>query len=192
MVWVRRDPQAPAVSAWPALGYSALLAAVAAGIGTALSLEPDRLILLPVSFLVYGLVAVARHQIERARLRRAADAWIARGYDGRAASYAWRIAELTSARRRRVLARSVRRVVSELSDGRLAPVSPLNRAALRPYRHLICRLSRRLDDLDRPVSAAGILAVDWLLTSPASVLYHRGRDVSSELTETIARLEPRR
>lgn len=132
----------------------------------------------------------ARNYLRSKRLRRDADAWIARGYEGRAAWYGWRIAELTAARERRSLARSLRRVSSELADPRPVPISPLNRTELRPHRQLIDQLSRRLADVDHPVTAAGILAVDQLLTNPTSALYRRGRDVAGTLKETIDQLEP--
>jgi hypothetical protein len=163
---------------------------LAAVVGTTVLLPSETLRLLAVSVLLYGLVGLAWHHLERARVRRAADAWIARGYEGRAAWYAWRIAELTDSRERRLLARSLRGVLSELSDSRLEQLSPLNRTALRPHQHLIDQLSRRLEDLDRPVTAAGILAVTQLLTNPSSALYRRSRNVSASLRETIDRLEP--
>ena len=149
------------------------------------------LLVLLASLSIYGVIALALYYVRRARVRRAADEWIARGYEGRAAWYGWRIAELTAARERLLLACSMEHVISELSDPRLARLSPLNRSELRPHRYLINRLSKRLEDLDRPVSAAGILAVNQLLTSPASVLYRHGRNVSAALSETLDRLEPR-
>ncbi len=153
--------------------------------------RPSELVaVLVISFVLYGIVALARHYARCARLRREADAWIARGYEGPAAWYGWRIAELTAARERHVLARSLRRVSSELSDPRVDRLSALNRKELRPHQRLLDQLSRRLDDFDRPVSAAGILAVNDLLTSPASALYQCGRNVDESLRETIDRLEP--
>jgi hypothetical protein len=145
---------------------------------------------LVVSSVLYGIVVYARSSARCARLRRDADAWIARGYEGPAAWYGWRIAELTAARERRVLARSLRRVSSELSDPRVDRLSPLNRKELRPHQQLVDQLSQRLDDFDRPVTAAGILAVNELLTSPASALYQCGRNIDASLRETIDRLEP--
>ena len=69
--------------------------------------------------------------------------------------------------------------------------------ALRPYRAVLIALADRLDDLARPVSAAGILAVHHLLTEPDSVLYahyhfdERPRDVGAELGAILDRLEVR-
>src|SRR6266700_5227673 len=93
------------------------------------------------SLLLYGAGVLARRYVQCARMRRAADEWVARGYEGRAAWYGWRIAELTGARERRLLACSVQHVSSELSDPRAARLSPLNRRELRPQKHLIDRLS---------------------------------------------------
>jgi hypothetical protein len=182
----------PVASGWWTIALYVALAVATASVGEALSLPPSTSIVLPVTLLAYGLLVLARHQIERAGLRRAADAWIARGYESRTSSYAWRIAELTSPRQRQLLACSLSGVLSDISDRRPAPLSPFNRRALLPNRHLIRRLSNRLDDLDRPISAAGILAVNELLTNPGSALYQHGHDVSTELVETISRLEPRR
>ena len=175
---------------WSAVSLCGFVVAGAAMLGTTVWLPSDTLRVLGISVLLYGIIGFAHQHVQRTRLRRAADAWIARGYEGRATWYAWRIAELTASRERRLLARSLRGVISELSDSRIERLSPLNRKELRPHQQLIGQLSRRLDDFDRPVSAAGILAVNQLLTNPSSALYRRGRDVAASLRETIDRLEP--
>src|ERR687886_200676 len=99
--------------------------------------------------------------------------------------------ELTSPRHRRLLARCVARVLDELADRRLARLSALDRRGLSPHRQLIRALATRLADVEAPVTAGGVLAVDRLLRSPGSALYRRGRDAGSELAEALARLEPR-
>ena len=191
MTWRRGHRRCESsVHSWSVFLLGVFVVVLAAVVGTTVSLPSHTLRVLVVSVLLYGIVILVRHYLRRARERRAADAWIARGYEGRAAWYAWRIAELTASRERRLLARSLRRVLSELSDSRIEPLSPLNRKELRPHQHLIDQLSRRLEDLDRPVSAAGILAVNQLLTNPSSALYRRGRNVPASLRETIDRLEP--
>ena len=59
-------------------------------------------------------------------------------------------------------------------------------------------LADRLDHLERPVSAAGILGVHRLLTESGSVLYarlefdDRPRDIGAELGEILDGLEVRR
>jgi hypothetical protein len=101
-------------------------------------------------------------------------------------------------RERLKLGRSVRGVVDAVSPRRLPGASPLNRVALRPYCAELIALADRLADLERPVSAAGMLAVRHLLTEPDSVLYARPgadempRDIGRELIAVLDRLEVHR
>ena len=140
------------------------------------------LVAAPLSLALLGFLLAARRWEDRHRECAAADAWIARGYDNRAARYGWRIDELTSQRERRLLGRSVRRVVPELAAGRRPGPAPINRFALRPFRSELITLADRLDDLERPVSAAGILGVHRLLTEPGSVLYSRSQFEAQPVT----------
>jgi hypothetical protein len=106
-----------------------------------------------------------------------ADHWIERGYDDPVDSpVAWRVQELTSARERVRLARSMRGVLKDLSAARLPGASPLNRVALRPYAPLLAALADRLASLEHPVRAPGVLAVRRLLTDPDGPLYARPSD----------------
>ena len=93
-----------------------------------------------------------------------------------------------------MLGSSVREIVDAVSPRRLPGASPLNRVALRPYCHGLVTLADRLDDLDRPVSVAGVLAVRRLLTDPDGVLYARPfvGDIGRELAALTARLEAHR
>lgn len=173
-------------------------AAVVLGLGALSGLHGDSLLVAPISLALLGVVLAIRRWDERRQLRAAADAWIERGYENRAASrYAWRVDELTCVRERRLLGCTVRDIVPELSLRRRPTVSPLNRSALRPYRAELIALADRLDDLCRPVSAAGILAVHHLLTEPDSALYahyhfdERPRNVGAELGAILDRLEVR-
>ena len=178
-----------------------VLLAVVSGAVFAVSLlsglRGDELLVAPVSLALLGVVLTVRRWDERRRLCAAADRWIERGYENRAARYTWRIDELTSVRERRMLACTVRDVVPELAARRRPTGSLLNRPALRPHRAELIALADRLDDLARPVSAAGILGVHHLLTEPGSVLYagsfldDRPRDVGAELGVTLDRLEVR-
>lgn len=168
------------------------------GLGALSGLTADMLLVTPISLALLGVFLAVSRWEERRRLRAAADAWIARGYENRKASrYGWRVDELTSVRERRLLGCSVRRIVPELALGRMPGSSPLNRPALRPYRAELIALADRLDDLGRPVSAAGILAVSRLLTEPGSVLYmqpyfdERRRDIGAVLGTIVDRLEVR-
>jgi len=124
---------------------------------------------------------------EKRRARKAADEWIAAGWGSRVA---WRVDELTSRRERRLLARSLRGAVSDLSPGRLAGASPINRIALRPHARLLTALAERVADPERPVAATGVLAVHELLTSPDSAIYtHDDVDVRGELRSVLDALE---
>jgi hypothetical protein len=149
-------------------------AAVVLGLGALVGLRGDSLVVAPVSLALLGLVqAVGRWDAQR-RLRAEADAWIERGYENRTGSrYGWRIGELTSARERRVLGRSLRAIVAQLSERRSLGAVPLDRIGLRPCRSDLVALADRLEALDRPVTPSGILAVHRLLTEPGSVLYAR-------------------
>lgn len=151
-------PWLPAAGATLALGATAGLAG-------------RDLLVAPVSLVLLGLLRSGRSFLDRRRLRSSADAWIERGHDSLAGWYGWRITELTAPRERRLLARSLRAVVADLSFPRLTCAAPLNRVALRPHTGLLLELAERLDALERPVSAAGMLTVQRLLTGPASPLY---------------------
>ena len=151
-------PWVPAACATLALGYAAGLAG-------------HDLLVAPVSLMLAGLLQLGRSLRDRQRLRNSADTWIDRGHDSRAGWYGWRIAELTAPRERRLLARSLRAVVADLASRRSTCTAPLNRVALRPHKGLLLELAERLDALEHPVSAAGILTVQRLLTGPGSALY---------------------
>jgi hypothetical protein len=125
-------------------------------------------------------------RVGRRRLRKEADSWIAAGFAPR---FRWRVEELTSRRERRSLARSVRGVVADLSPRRLPGPVPVNRVALRPHVELLLALAERLADVDRPVTAAGIVEVRRLLTDPDGPLYTREPcDVERELARVLERL----
>ena len=111
--------------------------------------------------------------VERSRRRRTADEWLLWGAVPRPSSelLSWRAGELTSPRLRSTLAHSLRRIERE-TRGRTVPGAvPLNKRGLRSNLHLVRALQERLGDLDRPVSARGVLIVDRLLTEPGSPLY---------------------
>jgi len=189
----RRQPAPPAP--WVPAGACLAASLAVLGLGVAGGLAGDSLLVAPISLALLGLVLATRRWEERRQARAAADAWILRGYENRASRYGWRIDELASQRERTLLGRSVRRIVPELAAGRRPGASPLNRFALRPFRSELVALADRLDDLERPVSAAGILGVHRLLTRPDSVLYSRPlfdaqrRDIGAELGAILDGLE---
>ena len=169
-----RPAQTPNVPPYsPLLSVAPWLPAAGAtlALGATAGLAGRDLLVAPVSLVVLGLLRSGRSFLDRQRLRSSADAWIEQGHDSLAGWYGWRISELTAPRERRLLARSLRGVVADLASPRLTSAAPLNRVALRPHTGLLLELAERLDALERPVSAAGILAVHRLLTRPDSPLY---------------------
>jgi hypothetical protein len=193
LVDLRTEPNGPPRAVLTPLVALAAVSALVLGIAASSGLRGDPLLVAPISLALLGVVLTVRRWDERRRLCAAADAWIVQS--GGDSSYGWRVAELTSGRERRLLAHSVRDIVPEISAGRLPGASPLNRVALRPYRSELIALADRLDDLDRPASAAGILAVRHLLTSPGSALYARpwmdepASDPGRELVAVLDSLE---
>jgi hypothetical protein len=126
-----------------------------------------------------------RTWLERRRARLEADNWIRHGFESR---YGWRVAELTAPRERRLCARSVQSVLGELSGTKLPGAAPLRTSQLRPHIALLEAIGARLLD-DTPVTAAGMLAVNELLTSPGSCLFSDVDDVESELRAVLTKLE---
>ena len=169
-----RPAQTPSVTSYsPLLSVAPWLPSAGAvlALGYVAGLSGSDLLVAPVSLVLLGFWRAGRSFLERHRLRSSADAWIAQGHDDPTGWYGWRIAELTASRERRLLARSLRAVVGDLSSPRLSSAVPLNRVALRPHANELLELAERLDALERPVSACGILHVQRLITSPGSPLY---------------------
>jgi hypothetical protein len=195
-------PFRPRAAQLPAPWVPAVLccgpAAATFGFGFAAGLAGTNLLVAPISVALLGVFLTARRFVVRARLRAAADEWIALRFGGPATRYGWRTEELTSPRERRLLAGSLRRVVRELDAPHRHVGSLLNRRTMRPQRDLLSELADRLADGDRPVSASGIVAVQRLLTRPDSPLYaYSGpdgpvRDTRAELGAVLDRLEVRR
>jgi hypothetical protein len=132
-------------------------------------------------------IAHPRAWLERRRLRHDADYWIGHGFESR---YPWRVVELTSERERKQCARAVRSVIGELDGSKLPGATPLRRAALRPYCELFVALEARLL-AHEPISAAGMLALNDLLTSPGSCLLATVDDVEPCLRGVLEKLEVR-
>ncbi len=132
-------------------------------------------------------IAHPRAWLERRRARSTADYWIGHGFESR---YPWRVAELTSARERKLCARSLRGVLGELAGTKLPGAAPLSARSLRPHVALLETIERRLLD-DAPVTAIGMLAVNELLTSPGSCLFTATDDAGSSLPAVLDKLEAR-
>jgi hypothetical protein len=104
----------------------------------------------------------------------------------------WRAAELTSARNRSMLARSLRGLVREVERPSFMTAVPLNRRGLRPHLPLVRSLIARISDVDRAVAPRGMVLVEELLTNGfESPLYVGGRaeDVSKSIGRCLAALD---
>ena len=161
------------------------LAAVAVTVGVAAPLSLDWTLIAAVSLALAGLLHTGRAAVALSRQRQVADSWLRTlRHCAPTSRYAWRAGELTSERERRILARSLRRVVGEV-EGRLYPGAvPINRFGLRPYVRDLRRLAIALQDTRGAVTPAGILLVHDLFTNPVSPLYNR--EAADQLTPTIS------
>jgi hypothetical protein len=119
---------------------------------------------------VRRLRALADHIILRAEAHRIASALVS-----------WRMLELTSPRHRHGVAAEAARLSRELDAATLPGAVPLNRSAVRPYRHELEAISAALEG-GQPVSARGVLLAEDLLSSPSSPLYDR---------DAVGTLQPR-
>jgi hypothetical protein len=132
----------------------------------------------------------------RARLRGASlDRALRDGVDPAAsAALAQRAALLTSARRRRALARSYRRLL-ELPTGRPRPSSavPPHREELARARLPLARVSALLDETDEPVYSRGVAMAQLLLTEGDGPLYTQARpgELRRRAEEIVNALEGR-
>jgi hypothetical protein len=88
---------------------------------------------------------------------------------------AWRVQELTTGDHRVGLAQEITHLVHDADRGSLPGASPVNRVAVRAARSNLLALASRLADLDRPVTARGVLLVEKLLTDSRSAFYDRAR-----------------
>jgi hypothetical protein len=133
----------------------------------------------------------------RRTLRRTADELLRSGVSVNRESnlLRWRAAEHTSDRNRKMLSGSLNGIVREV--GRLPHLSPvpLDRPRVRPHVALVAALASRVGELERPVSARGMVFVEDLLTDGyASPLYIGGRcgDVRLELARCLEALDDAR
>jgi hypothetical protein len=145
----------------------------------------------------FALLACIRGALradELAAMRRTADGLLRTGVRRNPHSplLAWRAAELTSDRNRKILSRSLGGVIRELEGRTLPGPSPLNAARARPHLGLIRQLRDRLANFNRPVTERGVVYVQDLLTDGfASPLYARERisDLRGALEHCLAELD---
>ncbi len=177
----------------PALPY--LLPLAAAVVASAARLESETVF---AAVAVSALVcALARAVVERTRIelaRERADSWIVSrtGQPPTDAVLLARIGELTGARLRGDLARSLRRVAADaVSSGRALTPSQHNRRALRPHVAEVRLLAERLADTDTPVTPRGVALAYRLVTAGGGPLYNPGRadELPAGLRATLAALD---
>jgi hypothetical protein len=115
--------------------------------------------------------------LRRPRRRREADALLrvsGGGWESHSA-VAWRVAELTSPRERRLLAKTLRSIVRQAEDTRPGfSASVLARRRLRSRIPKLSRLADCLADLSQPVTGAGVVLVHDLLHDGGGPLYLGG------------------
>jgi hypothetical protein len=100
---------------------------------------------------------------------------------------AWRVQELIAPEHRLALARSATGLVHDADRGALPGASPTNRVAVRAARAHLLALASRLADLERPVTARGVLLADRLLSDSRSPFYDRTRARLARLETELAR-----
>jgi hypothetical protein len=88
---------------------------------------------------------------------------------------AWRVQELVADGNRLELARCATELVHDADRATLPGASPVNRVAVRSARANLLALASRLADLDRPVTARGVLLAERLLSDAGSPFYDRNR-----------------
>jgi hypothetical protein len=113
----------------------------------------------------------ARRELREAR--RQADAEILRSAVP-SLRVAWRAVELVEPERRRELARSIRRVVREADPRYLPGATPINRGGVRIVTDRLLESAERIEDVECPVGARGVLLFELLLLDGASPLYGPG------------------
>jgi hypothetical protein len=132
----------------------------------------------------FGLIAGWRRRRALKRERELADAEL-RTSDFTSPRTAWRARELTVPRNRVALARAVDRLLRAADAHYLPGATPLNRRAVREHARALRELALRLSDLERPVSARGMLLIEDLLTDGCGPLYVSYRAI--ELRDVLAR-----
>jgi hypothetical protein len=127
-----------------------------------------------------------------ARDRKKADALIVTG-NRLPADLAWREQELCDGGQRTMLARSIRRLLRSLDREVVMTAQVVNRPAARAQRGGLDALATRLESLDRPVAALGMVRVRTLLTDGHSPLFDRivGDDLPEHIRRALRDLEPR-
>ena len=132
-----------------------------------------------------GPLSSWRRRRELGVARRAADAELLTS-ESISPSTAWRAREVTAPNNRREVAQSIRRLVRSADARYLPGPTPLNRLVVREQAAELLALGEWLEDMDRPITARGVLMLDELLTDGYGPLYVPYR--AGELRWTLARV----
>jgi hypothetical protein len=169
-----------------ALGLAGIVAWAAFPLGRAVGVTA-------VSALLFGVFQFGRGLRVLDRCRRHADDWL-RTATGIVVppAYAWRAAQLTSSRRRRMLARTLRLIEESARERPLGSHRPRLLAARR-RRVSLEALAKTLESANEPVTPAGMLRVAELLSAGTGPLWGTSAEaLGEEIETTLAVLTPRR
>jgi len=146
-----------------------------------------------VSLAIFGLYRFVGAVRLLARRRREADGWL-RSATGRFVprAYAWRAAQLCDPHERRSLARTLRLIEASAYERSVGRRAPLYLPAVREHGDSIHALARALEDLDKPVTPAGMLRVVDLVQDGGGPLWAAtgGPALRDEIAATLALLQP--
>ena len=169
-----------------ALGVTGIVAWAALTLGRAVGITA-------VSLLLFGFFQLGRGLRVLGHCRRRADDWL-RTATGVVVppAYAWRAAQLTSPRRRRMLARTLRLIEESARDRPFGGNRP-RLLAVRRRPVALEALARTLDSANEPVTPAGMLRVAELLSAGTGPLWGTSDEaLGEEIETTLAVLTPRR
>jgi hypothetical protein len=173
----------------------ALLAGAALAGGLAwTTLSPSRwLVAAVVSALVFGVYRLVLAVRRVAQRRRAADDWLRTSTGAVVPSaYRWRAAQLCAPRERRTLARTLRQIERAAYERPVGRLAPLYLPAVREHRDRVRALADRLENLEEPVTPAGMLRVADLVQNGGGPLWatRTGPTLGDAIATTLAILTP--
>jgi hypothetical protein len=145
-----------------------------------------------VTGVLFGLSRLVVWYRRRAERRASADFWLSTAGEFVPPQYSWRARELCSVKERRMLARTLHSLV--VAANRRGPVvaAAYNRSVVRRHAAVIEALAGRLLDTRRPVTPAGMLLIENLVTNPWSALWSEtgSRRLPDEIRRTLVVLDP--
>ena len=172
-----------------------LLAAAAVANGLAWAVFPPSrwLHVAAVSFAIFGCYQLVRSVRVLVARRRLADNWLRCASGSTVPSaYAWRAEQLCSPRHRRTLAGALRSIVESAHERPVGRRRPMYLPAVRKHRESVLLLARALEQVDEPVTPAGMLRVVDLTCDGRSPLWasSEGELLGEAISTTLAVLQP--